>query len=581
MLDAVGSDDGVRARPRGPGGPSPVRRHAARAPFGGSRRALQPRQGPVAIAVNSQDLIGHGSRADRPLPVDPSAPAARAPAAYPPSATALPSPGTGRGRGIGRRRTAALVAAAGLACLVTVALLSTSLGGSAITDQVNTRLSSAGKQAAGYLVQVISGRVAALDSTADELPILALAEGSTTANPAATADLTALSMAETESQGLVLTNAAGSPVLRSGNQDPLDGLPPGWGMSTARAGSLAVAAPSSLAAPAIDVAVPVLEGGGTAGGFLVEQYGLGGSLSSLQSLAGAQAMTLLVLDRAGGLVLGVEAGGSGGVSVVTSRPPEASITTAADRALRSGVIELDDNGAGGPAAYTPVSGAAWVVRAWLPSSALAAVASLRVAVFSICAALALLFLAAVVMVNRTLRGREQTETALIFQSAAMEHAAMHDPLTGLPNRLLFNDRLQHGISNARRSGRPLALFVLDIDGFKNLNDALGHSAGDAVLRETAARIQASVRVSDTVARLGGDEFVIVAVDADPAQAELISAKVSQRMEEPMSVDDRQVPVGLSIGQAAFPEDGGEPAQLLRRADANMYRDKRARKITPA
>jgi diguanylate cyclase (GGDEF)-like protein len=209
------------------------------------------------------------------------------------------------------------------------------------------------------------------------------------------------------------------------------------------------------------------------------------------------------------------------------------------------------------------------------------VASLRVAVFSICAALALLFLAAVVMVNRTLRGREQTETALIFQSAAMEHAAMHDPLTGLPNRLLFNDRLQHGISNARRSSRPLALFVLDIDGFKNLNDALGHSAGDAVLRETAARIQASVRVSDTVARLGGDEFVIVAVDADPAQAELISAKVRQRMEEPMSVDDRQVPVGLSIGQAAFPEDGGEPAQLLRRADANMYRDKRARKITPA
>ena len=547
MLDAVGSDDGALARPT------------------------------VTVAVSSRDLVGHGSRADRPLPGDSPAPAPPALAAYLPPGTTLPDPGTRRRRGIVRRRTAALVAAIGLASLVTVALLSTSLGGSAITDQVNTRLSSAGEQAAGSLARVISGRVSALDSAADRLPILAVAEGSTTANPAAMADLTALATAEGKSQGLVLTSAAGSPVLWTGAQDPLAGLPAGWGASTARAGSLAVAAPSSLSAPAIDVVVPVLEGGGTAGGFLAEQYGLGGSLSSLQSLAGAQGMKLLVLDRAGGMVLGVVAAPSDGASIVTSWTPEASITTAADQALRSGVVELDDNGAGGPAAYSPVSGAAWVVRAWLPSSTLAAVASLRVAVFSICAALALLFLAAVVMVNRTLRGRDQTEAALIIQSAAMEDAAMHDPLTGLPNRLLFNDRLQHGISNARRSGRPMALFVLDIDGFKALNDALGHSAGDAVLRETAARLQASVRVSDTVARIGGDEFVIVAVDADPVQAELISAKVRQRMEEPMTVDERQVPVGLSIGQAAFPEDGGEPAQLLRRADTNMYRDKRARK----
>jgi diguanylate cyclase (GGDEF)-like protein len=549
MLEAVGSSDGALARPA------------------------------VCFAVSSRDLIGHDARADRPLPFDPSAPALRGLAAYPPPATILPDAGARRARGSGRRRTAALVAAAGLASLVAVALLSTSLGGSAITAQVNARLSSAGKQAAGYLAQVISGRVAALDSAADQLPILALAEGSTTENAAAIADLNALSLAETGSQGLMLTNGAGSPVFRSGNQNPLDGLPPGWGASSARSGFLAVAAPSSLAAPAIDVAVPVREGGGTPGGFLVEQYGLGGSLSLLQSLAGAQGMKLLVLDRAGGLVLGVDAAGSGGASVVTSWTPEASMTAATDQAVSSGVVGLDDNATGGPAAYSLVNGAAWVVRATLPSSALASVASLRVAVFSICGALALLFLAAVVMVNRALRGRDQIEAALIIQSAAMEHAAMHDPLTGLPNRLLFNDRLQHGISNARRSGRPMALLVLDIDGFKALNDALGHSAGDTVLRETAARLQASVRVSDTVARLGGDEFVIVAVDADPAQAELISAKVRQRMEEPMTVEDRQVPVGLSIGQAAFPEDGGEPAQLLRRADTNMYRDKRARKAT--
>ncbi len=526
--------------------------------------------------MSPRDLVGHDARAERPLPSDPAAPAPRALPAYPPPSTP-PDAGTHRGRGIGRRRTAALVAAAGLASLITVALLSTSLGGSAITDQVNARLSSAARQAAGYLEQVISGRVAALDNTADELPILALAEGGTTATPAATADLTALSIAEAQSQGVVLTNAVGSPVLRAGNQDPLDGLPSGWEASSMHAGHVAVAAPSAPAAPAIVVAVPVLEGGGTAGGFLVERYGLGGSLVSLQSLAAAQGMKLLVLDRAGGLVLGEEASGSGGAGVMTGWTPDASITVAADRALTTGAVELDDSGSGGPAVYSPISGTPWVVRATLPGSALAGVSSLRVVVFSICAVLAVLFLAAVLMVNRALRGRDRTEAALIIQSAVMEHAAMHDPLTGLPNRLLFNDRLQHGISNARRSGRPMALFVLDIDGFKALNDALGHSAGDAVLRETAARLQASVRVSDTVARLGGDEFVIVAVDADPAQAELISAKIRQRMGEPMTVDDREVPVGLSIGQAAFPEDGGEPAQLLRRADTNMYRDKRARK----
>ena len=267
-------------------------------------------------------------------------------------------------------------------------------------------------------------------------------------------------------------------------------------------------------------------------------------------------MRLLVLNRAGGLVLGVQPTGSTGeASPITTWTSETALTSQTDLALRNRTVDLDDSGAGGPAAYSPMSQAPWVVRAALPASALADVTNLRIAVFSICGALALLFLAAVNLVNRALRRQEVAEASLIVQSAAMEHAAMHDPLTGLPNRLLFNDRLQHGISNARRSASPLALFVLDIDGFKALNDALGHTAGDTVLKETAARLQASVRVSDTVARLGGDEFVIVAVDANPADAELIRAKVQQRMEEPILIDERPVPVGLSIGLAAYPEDG--------------------------
>jgi diguanylate cyclase (GGDEF)-like protein len=473
------------------------------------------------------------------------------------------------------------VAVLGLVALLAAALISTSLGGSAITAQINARLSGAGRQAAGYLSQIVSSRVAALDGVADQLPILAVAEGDPSADPAtASADLGALSHNDALSQGAVLTGAGGSPLVTEGFEDPLSGLPSDWRARLVHGGYLAVAAPMAPAAPAVDVAVPVLEGGGTAGGYLVEHYALSGAAGSLEAVAAAQGMTLVVMDQGGDLVLGVQPSGGGGAGPVTTWTPSTALTRQVDATLTSHAPAVDDGQAGGPAAYSPVGEAPWVVEASLPGSALTTVTDLRIAVFSICAALAVLFLAGVTQVSWVLRRRDQTEAALIVQSAAMEHAAMHDPLTGLPNRLLFSDRLQHGISSARRSGHPMALFVLDIDGFKALNDALGHSAGDVVLRETAARLQASVRVSDTVARLGGDEFAIVAVDADPSEAELISAKVRQRMEEPMMVEERLIPVGLSIGLAAFPEDGTEPTHLLRRADTNMYREKRARKAAP-
>jgi len=218
-----------------------------------------------------------------------------------------------------------------------------------------------------------------------------------------------------------------------------------------------------------------------------------------------------------------------------------------------------------------------VVRASLPASALGSVTDLDIAVVGVCGALALLFLLGVAMVDAALRRHDRTEIDLLAQRAALEHAAMHDPLTGLPNRLLFNDRLQHGISNARRANRNMALFVLDVDGFKALNDSLGHAAGDTILKETATRLQAAVRVSDTVARVGGDEFAIVAVDADRNDAELIQTKIQQRMEDPVAIDDGQVAVRLSVGLAIFPDDGPDPAPLLRRADTAMYRDKRSRK----
>ena len=524
--------------------------------------------------MSPPDLVGRGWRAERPRAAEP--PASRSLPAPPPLP---PVAGHEAGGGFRRRRTTSLLAILGLAPLLSVALLATLIGGSAITDQVNARITGASRQAAGYLGTVVAARMTALQSAADDLDLLALAEGSPIANPVAvTSALDGLERAEAASQGIALADAGGTLLLRVGPDNPLTGLPAGWTGRIYRGGFLVQAVAGSLAAPAVIVAVPVLEGGGTAGGFLVERYSLAGAAAPMEDFAGAQSTSLLVLDQTGRPILGAQPStAGGGATPLTAGTTPPSITSQVDAALRSRELLVDDGGSQGPAAYSPVSQAPWVVRAALPGSALAAVSELRIVVGSVAGALALLFLAALSRVDRSLRRQELVEAELKLQTAAMEHAAMHDPLTGLPNRLLFNDRLQHGISNARRTERPMALFVLDVDGFKALNDALGHAAGDTVLRETAARLQASVRASDTVARLGGDEFVIVAVDADPRDAELIRAKVRQRMEEPIAVEGGLVSVGLSIGSAAYPEDGTESSILLRRADTNMYRDKRARK----
>ncbi|HYA00208.1 MAG TPA: sensor domain-containing diguanylate cyclase [Candidatus Binatia bacterium] len=474
-----------------------------------------------------------------------------------------------------RRRVVLLLLILGLTPLLAVALLTTAIGGGAITDQVNARVSGASRQAAAYVGQVLSARVAALDSVADDLPVLAVAEHTPGADMAAATLALQRSASTDETRSIVLTDTAGLTLIDIGDQDPIGDLPGDWRSRLDHGGSLAVIAPSSPSVPAVDIAVPILRGGGSAGGFLVARSGLKAAETSLETFAGAQGMTLLVVDREGRLVLGSSASGPGGAAqAVTSWTPQASVTAQVQRALSSQAQATDD-AAGQATAYFPVAAVSWAVQASLPASALAPVATLQIAVISLCGALALLFIGAVNVVNRTLRRQESAEAELIMQTAAMEHAAMHDPLTGLPNRLLFNDRLQHGLSNARRSGRGMALFVLDIDGFKALNDSLGHAAGDSILRETAARLQLSVRASDTVARLGGDEFVIVAVNADRSDAELIQRKVEQRMEEPVMVEDGQVAVRLSIGVAVYPDEGSEPGPLLRRADTNMYREKRS------
>ena len=152
--------------------------------------------------------------------------------------------------------------------------------------------------------------------------------------------------------------------------------------------------------------------------------------------------------------------------------------------------------------------------------------------------------------------------------------AYHDTLTGLPNRRLLDDRLRQAVYVAQRRGGRVAVMVIDLDRFKQVNDALGHRAGDAVLREAAHRIAACVRKADTVARHGGDEFVVVVPDlAQEGDSQVVAEKILRALEPPFRVDGRDFSIGASIGISLCPNDAGDGDAALRNADAAMYRAK--------
>jgi diguanylate cyclase (GGDEF)-like protein/PAS domain S-box-containing protein len=160
----------------------------------------------------------------------------------------------------------------------------------------------------------------------------------------------------------------------------------------------------------------------------------------------------------------------------------------------------------------------------------------------------------------------------------MQRVAHHDSLTGLPNRLLFIDRLDQAIRLAKRSSRLFALLYLDLNRFKTVNDTLGHAAGDELLRGVATRIRQQVRESDTVARVGGDEFtVILHGTARREEAETVSGKIHAALAAPFQVGSpkQSVEIGSSIGIALYPADAGDADALVKAADAAMYSAKHA------
>ncbi len=158
----------------------------------------------------------------------------------------------------------------------------------------------------------------------------------------------------------------------------------------------------------------------------------------------------------------------------------------------------------------------------------------------------------------------------------LQQMAEQDPLTGLPNRILFRDRLKHAIAQACRNENVLALMFLDLDNFKDINDSMGHQAGDELLKAVAGRLRETIRLSDTLSRLGGDEFTIILEGlAHADQAVTAAQKILNVFNEPFTLAGREFHVGTSIGIAIYPLDGKEPDALIKNADTAMYHAKKS------
>lgn len=182
---------------------------------------------------------------------------------------------------------------------------------------------------------------------------------------------------------------------------------------------------------------------------------------------------------------------------------------------------------------------------------------------------------AIIEVARDITERLQVEELLNENEKRLHHLAHHDSLTDLPNRLLFEDRLNQALSKARRSRRQVALCFLDLDNFKAVNDNLGHDHGDLLLIDVAKRLRSCVRESDTVARMGGDEFLVLLEDIDSiAMIEATAERIVNALTHQLVKGDYTQMISASIGISIYPEDSGDGKELMKRADIAMYRAKK-------
>jgi len=180
-------------------------------------------------------------------------------------------------------------------------------------------------------------------------------------------------------------------------------------------------------------------------------------------------------------------------------------------------------------------------------------------------------------IHNTLEIRIAHQRAL-STSARLETLALHDPLTGLANRRLLEDRVRMALKHARRERAQMAVLYLDLDGFKAINDTLGHHAGDVLLQQVAERLQGAVRADDTVARLGGDEFMVtLSRVAGAREAARVATKIIEAVAEPYDLEGSEARVTASVGLALYPEHGDNADALMQGADAALYQAKQSGK----
>ena len=171
---------------------------------------------------------------------------------------------------------------------------------------------------------------------------------------------------------------------------------------------------------------------------------------------------------------------------------------------------------------------------------------------------------------------ETQVSTLEAKQVELDHLASHDPLTGLPNRRVFLDRVEHALNRARRTESRLAILFVDLDHFKEVNDKLGHAVGDVMLLAVADRMRATVRAADTVARLGGDEFIILVEDIENLEAvAMVARKIIESLAHPVWYQGQSLVIGASIGIAIYPRDGATTTEVIASADTAMYRAKQS------
>jgi diguanylate cyclase (GGDEF)-like protein len=175
-----------------------------------------------------------------------------------------------------------------------------------------------------------------------------------------------------------------------------------------------------------------------------------------------------------------------------------------------------------------------------------------------------------VLISRNISDRMRIDERIM-------HQAFYDPLTGLPNRMLFNDRMTMAIAHAKRNQQNLAVFYLDLDRFKIINDTLGHDLGDQLLRKVAERLTSCVRAEDTIARMGGDEFTLLLTSIDAKGSSVVAQKILAAISQPFNLEGYELYISVSIGIAIYPRDGLKPKTLLKNADVAMYQAKTAGK----